>query len=207
MHRRWNSETDPQAHPACRGERWAKLASELQIKCEAASAHGPALDKGRQAPSELRVMEQACAKVRGNCCKAAAQLLGGPSPLPPSEAMAAATLQLFCKDPPGPAQDEAATAPADDAPTVHVGERLVSDRIHRMRVGAQPGGSGMRTGHIKALPLAPGGAGLAQQWGQRWAACSLPAAVAAPFIGLVARPLDKGGGKVRPIFLGEFKCS
>ena len=73
--------------------RWAELASELQIRCEAAAAHGPAHDEGRQAPSELRVMEQACAKVRGNCCKAAAQLLGGPSPLPPSEATEAATLQ------------------------------------------------------------------------------------------------------------------
>ena len=141
--------------------------------------------------------------VRGNCCKAAAQLLGGPSPLPPSEATAVATLQLFCTDPPGPAQDEAATAPAADAPTVHVGERLVSDRIHRTRARAQPGSSGMRTGHVKALLLAPGGVGLAQQWCQRWAACSLPAAVVAPFVGLVARPLDKGGGKVRPIFLGK----
>ena len=86
---------------------------------------------------------------------------------------------------------------------MHVGDRLVSDRIHRMRAGAQPGGSGMRTGHIKALLLAPGGAGLAQHWCQQWAACSLPAAVVAPFMGLVARPLDKGGGKVRPIVLGE----
>ena len=134
---------------------------------------------------------------------AAAQLLGGPNPLPPSEATAAATLQFFCTDPPGPAQDEAATAPANDAPTMHVGERPVSDGIHRMHAGAQPGGSGTRTGHIKALLLAPGSAGLAQQRCQRWAACSLPAAVVVPFMGLVARPLDKGGGKVRPIVLGE----
>ena len=37
--------------------RRAELASELQIKCEAAAAYGPARGEGHQAPSELRVME------------------------------------------------------------------------------------------------------------------------------------------------------
>jgi hypothetical protein len=184
--------------------RWNDLAAELAGRCADIAAL-PDRGTAAQTSSEPRVLEQACAKVRGNCCRAAAQLLARPPPLPPSEATATATLKLFKTAPPvlAPGLRDAAAPPADDAPTMVLRPRKVIDRIHRMRSGAQPGGSGMRPGHIKSLLLAPNGAELALQWCRRWIECALPTPVVGPFLSLVARPLDKGEGKVRPIVLGE----
>ena len=72
-----------------------------------------------------------------------------------------------------------------------------------MKVAAQPGASGTRPGHLKCLLLVPGGSAAFHQWVHRFCNRQLPPAMLEPFMHYMARPLDKGGGKVRPIVLGE----
>ena len=79
----------------------------------------------------------------------------------------------------------------------------VIKRIHRWETCSGPGPSGLRPDHLRAVLSAPGGAGVLTTWSRRWARCLVPVAVAAQFAGYVTAPLNKQGGGIRPIAMGE----
>ena len=182
------------------GQQWEVLAQELGACCRARQERRSE-DGGSERRSLTRRFEHALAKVRGNSCRAAIQVLLGPGALPPSAATAKATLDLFRLE--LFERDDSYARPADrNLPHVSFKVDAVADRVHKVKTAAQPGASRTRPGHLKCLLLVSGGAAALHQWVRRFSNCQLHPLILVPFLHYLARPLDKGGGKVRPIVLG-----
>ena len=160
------------------------LARELGACCRARQARRSE-DGGSERRSLTRRFEHALAKVRGNLCRAAIQVLLGPGALPPSAATAKATLDLFRLEP--FERDGSYARPADrNLPHVSFKVKSIADRVHRMKAAAQPGASGTRPRHLKCLLLVPGGAAALHPWVHRFNSCQLPPLVLVPFLHYVS---------------------
>ena len=137
---------------------WHTLAIALKIACEAKLAkEADRKSASKITPSLEHTFEAACAKVRGNCLRSAAQLLLGDGAPPPGPATISATKLLFLTNP-----DDAETAALRQLATPFLrstagaavaGKLRAKHIIHRvglLRAAAQPGPSGSRNTHIKA---------------------------------------------------------
>ena len=176
---------------------WRTLADDLSAQ---ASSSSIAQDVGR-AFSEEGIFRRVVSKVRGGCNRAAKNVLVGPVPLPPSEVTAAATKALFSTS---PSNTPGACFPDfQQLPRCAISLKAVRRRVYSLRTAAEPGASGFRFSHLRTAMQIPEGSRAVQLWCQLWANGELPQVVVKPFLHLVARPFDKGGGGVRPIVLGE----
>ena len=89
----------------------------------------------------------------------------------------------------------------DAVPNIKV--RTVRRKLRTLKTGAEPGPSGWRNTALIAMGARPGGSEVLTRWCRMYAAGSLDAREAALLSSVCLVPLDKGGGKVRPIALGE----
>ena len=81
--------------------------------------------------------------------------------------------------------------------------RVVYKRLMAARGGAHPGPSGERNTHLLALLKSPQGLPTLTRWCNAWRFGGMPPAVRQCWLHALLTPLDKGGGKARPILMQE----
>ena len=166
--------------------------------CRIAPASAPADDAAPHL--DPHVVERACERALDGSLKAAVRLLLGSQPLPPTADTVSQVLSLY------PTEGEPAALPPlseDSRRTPPHTVREVSHKLRTLRSTAAPGPSGERNSHLKVLPLCPQGLAAVARWCTAWTAQCLHPAVRQIFLGCLIVPLDKGGGKARPIVLQE----
>ena len=153
-----------------------------------------------EAPLDPKVVEQACSRAADGSLKAAVRVLNGSRPLPPTAATRDAILELYpTGDHPTSIEDSCRGVRAAGPVPV----RAVTARLHALRGTAHAGPNGERNTHLKALTSSPRGPRILADWCTAWRNFMLPAAVRQVFLQCLVVPLDKGGGKARPIVLQE----
>ena len=152
-------------------------------------------------------MAAAVRKVEGGCLRAATQLLRGDARVPgtaeTTEQLAALTAlpvdeqerQAFRE------QLDAALACAGDVPPIKV--RTLRRKLRTLKRGAEPGPSGWRNAVIILVGERPHGCEVLTRWCRLYAQGALYPWDAKLWSSVCLVPLDKGGGKIRPIALGE----
>ena len=150
----------------------------------------------------------AAGKVKGGCVRTAAQILKGDGLLEPSVEIANQVQELLVTElTASESRDqEAALREAWDAGADHrviISDQLVRQRVEKLRLGAQPGGSRTRNDLLSSMVSVPGGVASLRAWSQAWADGLVPQAVVETLTKQVLRPLTKPNGKPRPIALLE----
>ena len=150
----------------------------------------------------------ACSKIRGNCLRAASQLLlAQAQPLPCPATTAGIRALLHTDSLPQDEQDalhslrEAAKQISTQLGTFPVCFKLTVHRTHILRTGAQPGPSGARNGHLRACLQAQGGAEALHRWCCLWARGAISPHIATIFTHGWIAPLAKPSGGIRPFTL------
>ena len=185
--------------------RWAELVTVALDDERRAMTRG-----GRRNRRQTRreVLERSAEHAEDGALKTAVRLLRGDAILPPSPATSAAVAQLYAV---GPRDEEAegklwraaAAAAPHKTPAKPVSQRTVHRRILGARGTAHPGPSGERNRHVAALLSCPRALDTLSRWVWAWQFASLPSSVREPWMDALLVPLDKGGGKARPILLQE----
>ena len=137
-------------------------------------------------PAEETFRRQGLAarKAKNGCLRTAAQLLqGSEGTAPPTHATVEAVWEKVAAQPPEEAEILEARAKLEAALAEQRGKTSVSMRqlktaIRRMRLGAEPGASGLRNGLWHDLLRAEGGAQAAHAWVSLWSQGSITGQVA-----------------------------
>ena len=155
----------------------------------------------------LGALAAAVRKVEGGCLRAAAQLLRGDARVPGTadtrdqlEALTALPVdeaeRVAIRE-----QVDTALACSDQVPLIKV--RTLRRKLRTIKRGAEPGPSGWRNAHITLIGERPHGVEELTRWARAYATGSLCPWDARLWSSVILVPLDKGGGKIRPIALGE----
>ena len=143
------------------------------------------------------ILAAACDKAEDGCLRSATQLLLGDATLPPTPTTADAVEQLYTLQPKAPMPSPHRGA------TTQIPTRTITTRIHKLRGTAHPGPSGERNTHIRALLQSPHGPATLTKWTNMWLRPALTTHFRKPWLSSGMVPLDKGGGKPRPIVFQE----
>ena len=166
-----------------------------------ATPAAPAASSGSaDAPLDPCVLARVCERALDGSLRAAVRLLQGSQPLPPTEDTVQQVLSLYPHE--GPT---AALPPLGSRATIQPRylPRDVGAKLRSLRATAAPGPGGERNSHIKLLSMSPQGHATLARWCSLWPSGRLPGAVRQVFLQCLVVPLDKGGGKARPIVLQE----
>ena len=147
--------------------------------------------------SHLEAQEQAAARAEDGCLRTAARLLMGDAVLPRSPETADKVAGLYRMDA-GPALLRRRRG------AVHqIAQRQVIRRAQKARGSAHPGPAGERNSHIHSLLASPHAGKTLARWVNLWLHVEPSAAFRGPWMCSGLTPLDKGGGKPRPIVFQE----
>ena len=164
------------------------------------------LDAG-STTDQLDVLAAVVRKVEGGCLRAATQLLKGDARVPTDENTLRQLRDLTAM----PVDDEERSATREqvqqaracwqDVPLIKC--RTVRRKLRTVKRGAEPGPSGWRNAMLVMMGERPHGCQELTRWCRLYATGSLEAEHATLWASVCLVPLDKGGGKIRPIALGE----
>ena len=188
--------------------RWGQLAEELLEESVAGISGSSDLgaDKGEVA-DRIDTLEAAVRKAKGGCLRAAVQLLRGDTRVPGTHDTKEALQKLVAMDVTSDEREalagEVAEARLRQGSVPSVKLRNVRRKLRVLKRGAEPGPSGWRNGFLQVIGERPGGVAALAQWINCYTAGQLTADEATLWASVCLVALDRGGGKLRPIALGE----
>ena len=158
------------------------------------------------AASDVKTMQNAMTRAEAGNVRGAVQLLTGLPPVEPSQETLEAIKKLFHTQP--LTSDNAikcttAVLRCRRIPAMPITEEATRRRLYSLSAGAEPGPSGMRNSHIKALSRTRTGTETFRQFTSMWTSMALRPAVTRIWLNLKVAPLRKPTGGVRPIGLCE----
>ena len=164
-------------------------------------------DSRGEVADRAEILAMAAKKVRGGCLRAAMQLLRGNEKVPGTAATAEQLRDLTAL-PVDDAEREATAeqvrlAKACEAAVPNIRVRTVRRKLRVLKRAAEPGPSGWRNGMLQLVGGRPTGCEALTRFCRAYAKGSLSAEESVLWSSVCLVPLDKGGGKVRPIALGE----
>ena len=145
-----------------------------------------------------QVLSAAADRAEDGCLRTAARLLTGDPVLPRSEATADAVQALYNLQP-----QQSPLPPVRRGAVTSIPTPTIARRLHSIRGTAHPGPSGERNAHLKALLSSPSCIPTLTRWVNLWLQPDLSTSFRQPWLHCGLVPLDKGGGKPRPIVLQE----
>ena len=173
----------------------------LTLMDEARKADHAASLHASNAPVRTRtrgeMLAAASDRAEDGCLRTAARLLMGDSVLPRTEATADAVQALYTHEPQQP------LPPPRRGAVTNVSTSTVARRLRNIRGTAHPGPGGERNSHLKALLSSPAGVPTLTRWVNLWLRPEMTPAFRQPWLHCGLVPLDKGGGKPRPIVFQE----
>ena len=164
-------------------------------------------DSRGEVADRAEILAMAAKKARGGCLRAAMQLLRGNEKVPGTAATAEQLRDLTAL-PVDDAEREATAeqvrlAKACEAAVPNIRVRTVRRKLRVLKRAAEPGPSGWRSGMLQLVGGRPTGCEALTRFCRAYAKGSLSADESVLWSSVCLVPLDKGGGKVRPIALGE----
>ena len=188
--------------------RWDQLAAEMLEERVASGPSGSKFDEDKgEVADRIDTLEAAVRKAKGGCLRAAVQLLRGDARVPGTRDTKEALQKLVAMEVTRDEREEIAaevaeaTARAGSVPSVKL--RNVRRKLRVLKRGAEPGPSGWRNGFLQVIGERPGGIAALAQWTNAYTMGRMTAAEATLWASVCLVALDRGGGKLRPIALGE----
>ena len=183
---------------------WNKLVDDynLALLSRSPTNHSPA----PAAASEVRTMQNAMTRAEEGNVRGAVQILTGLPPVEPSQETFEAIKKLFHTKPLTPEDAIKCTTAVlrcRRIPAMPISEEATRRRLYSLSTGAEPGPSGMRNSHIKALSRTRTGTETFRQFTSMWTSMALRPAITRIWLNLKVAPLRKPNGSVRPIGLCE----
>lgn len=181
--------------------------TELEDHAERTARAAGREDRKGEVADRAEVLAAAARKVRGGCLRAATQLLRGDKRVPGTASTAEQLKDLTAL--PVDAEERAATAEevrrarACTAQVPNIRVRTVRRKLRVIKRAAEPGPSGWRNGMLQLIGDRPTGCEALTRFCRAYSRGALTAEESTLWSSVCLVPLDKGGGKVRPIALGE----